>query len=173
VIAVPYNQETVVPHEGRVIAESFAPGSFTGIERRASRVRVNREHDRMYTCGKAVAFHPSRTEGLVADIVMFRTSLGDETLELAADGGLDASIAFAPFCGHEGWSSDRRSRRISKAWLAHIAMTSEPAYEGAQVLSVRNGEIVGEVVAVPSGTPNFDVWRSMQLADRYDVLFTR
>jgi HK97 family phage prohead protease len=170
---VPYDEQTVVPHEGRRIVESFAPGSFAGIERRAGRVRVNREHDRMYTCGKAVTFHPSRSEGLVADVEMFRTALGDETLELAAAGGLDASVAFAPFCGHEGWADDRRSRRITKAWLAHIAMTSEPAYEGAQVLSVRNGEIVGDVVPVGLGTPNFDAWRAMMLDDRYASLFTR
>jgi len=171
VIAVPYDEEAIVPVDGRIVAESFAPGAFAGIERRANRVRVNREHERLYTCGQVRSFHPTRSEGLVAKMFMFRTPLGEETLQLAAEGALDASVAFAPFVGHEGWSPDKRSRRITKAWLAHIAMTSEPAYEGAQVLSVRNGQIVGEIEAV--GTPNLDAWRDMTLEAQYAARWTR
>ena len=34
--------------------------------------------------------------------------------------------------------ADRSAYHVSKAWLGHIAMTSEPAYEGAHVLAVRS-----------------------------------
>ena len=172
VIAVPYDEETIVPHEGRVISEQIAPGSFNGIERRANRIRVNREHDQRFTCGRAVAFHPSRVEGLVTELRMAQTPLGEETLQLAADGMLDASIGFSPFIGHEGWSPDRRSRRITKAFLWHIAMVAEPAYDGAQVLAVRSA-VPAETTAASAGTPNLDVVQGWLLEADYGRRWTQ
>ena len=62
---------------------------------------------------------------------------GDDVLELAADDLLGASVGFAPYPGGEEYSPDRTRRRITKAFLAHIAMVGEPAYQGAKVLAVR------------------------------------
>ena len=172
VVAVPYDEETVVDHRGRPVIETIAPGSFDGIERRANRVKVNRDHDRNRTVGRAIAFHTGRSEGLVAELRIGRGALGDETLEYAADGILDASIGFAPFPGHEHWAENRQRRRITKAWLGHIAMVPEPAYDGAQVLAVRHLVSDVAVAAHPSATvatPNLDRLRDILLEEKYNA----
>jgi HK97 family phage prohead protease len=164
-IVIPYETPTLVGYQGRMVHESISRGAFDGIERRANRVRVNREHERMQTIGRAVKFHPSREEGLVSEVKIAKTPLGDDTLELAADGCLDASAAFLPMPGGMQWL-DRSAYRVSKAWLGHIAMTSEPAYEGARVLAVRSA---GDQVAV-SATPNLDQWRALLAEDRVSAM---
>lgn len=178
-IAVPYEQETIVEHGGRMVWEIVSRGAFDGIERRPNRVRVNRDHDLTRTVGRAVAFHPSREEGLVAEVRIARTDLGTETLELADEGCLDASVAFLPMAGGEKW--EQRDRvRMRKCWLGHIAMTPDPAYEGAKVLAVRNafaGMTPAQVQAWQDvsderdrqglTTPNLDVVRGWRLEDEY------
>ena len=74
-IVMPYETETAVPYEGRVVREIVSRGAFDGIERRANRVRVNRDHDVTRTIGRALAFHPSREEGLVAELRIASTVL--------------------------------------------------------------------------------------------------
>ena len=64
----------------------FMRGAFDGIQRRPNRIKVNRDHNLERTVGKAVAFHPSRDEGLVAEVKISRTLLGDETLSLGRRG---------------------------------------------------------------------------------------
>jgi HK97 family phage prohead protease len=162
-IVMPYERETMVAHRGRMVTEICARGAFDGIERRANRIRVNRDHDVTRTVGRAVALHPSREEGLVAEVRIARTELGEETLTLADEGILDASAGFLPMPGGENWVG-RTRRRFTKLWLGHIAMTPDPAYEGARVLAVRHAE--GAAPAA-SATPNLDRVRAMLLEDRY------
>jgi HK97 family phage prohead protease len=159
-VVIPYDTEAVVPYDGRMVRESVAPGAFDGIERRANRIRVNRDHRLERTVGRVASFHPSRTEGLVARVRIARTELGDETLALADDDCLDASAGFLPMPGGEQWSEMRRRVRITKAWLGHIAMTPDPAYEDARVLAVRS-QAPGA-----SSTPNLDLVRGWRLSDR-------
>ena len=83
--AIPYDQDAAVVVHGRAVVESCAPGAFDGVERRANRVKVNRDHDYQRTVGRAVGLHPSRTDGLVAELRIAKTPLGDETLALADD----------------------------------------------------------------------------------------
>jgi len=164
-IVTPYEQEALVPFDGRLVTEIFSRGAYDGIERRANRIRVNRDHDVTRTVGRAVTLHPSRDEGLVAEIRIARTELGDETLALADDGCLDASAGYLPMAGGEKW--ENRSRvRVTKAWLGHIAMTPDPAYESARVLAVRSLRDTPEPVAIVA-TPNLDLVRAWQLEDRY------
>jgi HK97 family phage prohead protease len=136
-IVMPYETEATVVHQRRIVQEIVSRGAFDGIERRANRIRVNRDHDVRRTIGRAVALHPSRQEGLVAELRIAKTELGDETLALAEDGILDASAGFGVMDGGEVWERNRELRRLTKLWLAHIAMTPEPAYETANVLAVR------------------------------------
>ena len=105
---------------------------------RAARIHVNRDHNRERACGRTLTLYPDRDEGLVAHLRMSPTPLGDETLALAADGVLHASVGFKPLPGGEKWSRDRRQVRLTKCWLSHIALVPEPAYEGAAVLAVRS-----------------------------------
>jgi len=162
-IVMPYEQEAMVELDGRMVSEIISRGSFDGIERRANRVRVNRDHMLERTVGRAISFHPSRTEGLVAKLRIARTELGDETLTLADEECLDASAGYLPMANGEKWET--RSRvRISRAWLGHIALTPDPAYEGARVLAVRNAP------ERKPATPNLDQIRAWQLEDLYSQI---
>lgn len=158
-IVMPYDTPALVPWDDRMVKETIARGAFDGIERRANRIRVNRDHQLERTVGRALAFHPTRDEGLVADLKIANTDLGNETLELAADGCLDASAGFLPFDGGMRWEGPN-AYTVTKAWLGHVALTPQPAYEDAKVLAVRHQ------VLQPSSTPNLDAWRDLLAADR-------
>jgi HK97 family phage prohead protease len=164
-VAIPYDRTAIVEYRGRMVTESVAPGSFDGVERRANRIKVNREHEIGRPIGRAVALHPSRTEGLVAELRMAQTPGGDEALALADDGVLDASVGFAPFPGHEQWSNNRSRRHITKAFLHHISLVADAAYEDARVLAVRSGG-APDPAPVRQATPNLDQVRSWLLQDR-------
>jgi phage head maturation protease len=153
-LAMPYDADAAVLVHGRAVVESCAPGAFAGCERRANRVKVNRDHDITRTVGRAFALHPSRSEGLVAELRIARTALGDETLALAADESLEASVGFAVMSGGEQWLEQRSRRRLTRCFVDHIAMVPEGAYEG-RVLSVREDDHRSEPVARVL-TPNLD-----------------
>jgi phage head maturation protease len=146
-VVMPYETVAVVPYHGRVIEEICSRTAFDGIERRTSQIVVNRGHVIEAPIGRTVALHPSREEGLVAEVKISRTTLGEETLELAADGVLGASAGFGLLREHgrtgrlrpgaEMWET-RSRRRLNHLWLDHIGMTPDPAYEGARVLAVRS-----------------------------------
>ena len=168
-VVMPYEEETLVERAGRMVREIISRGAFDGIERRANRIRVNRDHDLQRTVGRAVAFHPSREEGLVGEIRIAQTPLGDETLTLADDGILDASAGFLPFPGGEKWETRSRVRML-KCWLGHIALTPDPAYVGARVLSVRQAPEHVEREHELLVTPNLDSVKAWRLQDRYASL---
>jgi HK97 family phage prohead protease len=161
-VVMPYDEVTLAEHDGRMVRESVAPGAFDGIERRANRIRVNRDHDVTRTVGSAIALHPSRAEGLVAELRIAQTPLGEETLTLADEELLDASAGFLPMPGGEEWLS-RSERRFTRLWLGHVAMTPDPAYDGARVLAVRSSDPPAPV----SATPGLDQVRDWLLRDRY------
>jgi phage head maturation protease len=155
-VAVPYDVDASVVVHGRPVIESHAPGAYVGVERRANRVKVNRDHDKLRTIGRAVALHPSRTEGLVAELRIARTPLGDETLALAEDESLEASVGFAVMPGGEQWSEGRKRRRVTKSFLDHISMVPEGAYSGSiPVLAVRSLDVIPAELERPP-TPNLD-----------------
>jgi HK97 family phage prohead protease len=135
-VVMPYETETVVEHRGRIVREIVSRDAFAGIERQTNRVRVNRDHDVRRTVGRAVHFDPRDPRGLVAEIRIAATELGEETLTLADEGLLDASAGFAVQPGGERWER-RDRRRLSALWLGHIALVANPAYEDARVLAVR------------------------------------
>jgi HK97 family phage prohead protease len=143
-----------------MVRETICRGAFDGIERRANRIRANRDHDEKRTFGRAVTFHPNTAEGLLAVVKAARTPLGDETLELAEDGCLDASAGFVPKDGGMRWMA-RSAYQITKGWLRHIALVPEAAYDEARVLAVRSAQR-----ASASKTPNLDEVRSWRLEDR-------
>jgi HK97 family phage prohead protease len=164
-VAVPYDEMTEVLYRGRPIRESVTRGAFEGIQMRSHSFKVNRAHDGERPVGWVTKFRPRDERGLVAEIdVIPNVRDGDEALELAAAGLLGASIGFAVL--NEDWSVDRKERRVTKAWLDHIALTGTPAYQGAQVLAVRATDGPASPAArVP--TPNLDLVRLWQMQDRY------
>jgi HK97 family phage prohead protease len=161
-VAMPYNEETA--RAGGRFLESFAPGSFAGLEHRNGRIRVNREHVIGAPVGRVDVWHSDREEALIGELRVSRTPLGDETLELAADGILDASVGFLPMEGGEEWTENRTRRRVTKAWLHHLGLTADGAYEGARVLEVRRATEppVPDAQQPPvSATPNRDALVAM------------
>jgi hypothetical protein len=93
VVAVPYGVETRVYWRGEWWLETFAPGAFRDFIRTGKLPRVNREHVKGATIGKIIKLRES-AEGLIAEVQVARTALGDETLLLAADDMISASIGF-------------------------------------------------------------------------------
>lgn len=150
-IAVPYNEEAVVPDwRPEAERETFMPGSFDGIESRTKQITLNRDHSRERVIGSARAFDSKNERGLIATFKVSKTPLGDESLQLAADGVLRASISFA--ARSQDMAVKDGVMRFYRAFVGHVALTPEPAYEGANVLNVRTGEAM-EI----SPTPNLDL----------------
>jgi phage head maturation protease len=176
-IVMPYETETVVALRGKLITEICSRGAYDGIEARNDRVRVNRDHDITRTVGRAVRFHPSRQEGLVAEIRISETELGNETLVLADDGVLDASAGFMllrqdggkgpVYPDAEVWES-RDRRRLNKLHLGHIGLTPEPAYETANVLAVRGGRPEPATVAATPNRDRLELERLQEMAAELD-----
>jgi phage head maturation protease len=137
-LTVPYERWAKVEYRGEVWDEVFSRTAFDGIEKRPQRVRVNREHLRGDTVGKAVAFYPDRPEGLVSEVRIAKTVRGDDTLALAEDDCLSSSVGFGVLPSNQVLDRRLMQRRINTAWLDHIALVESPAYEGADVLNVRD-----------------------------------
>jgi len=168
-IVMPYESPTEVFHKGRVVTEVCSRGAYDGIEKRPNRVAVNRDHDLHRTVGRAVTFFPSREEGLVAEVRISKSVLGDETLALADDDVLDSSAGFGVSPGGETWEQSRTVRRLNKVWLDHIAMTPDPAYLGAKVLSVRDTTPPEAAGSERTATPFLDKIRMERLAAQYGL----
>ena len=161
-IAVPYNEPTEVLRRGRWVTETVSPEAFTGVH---GAVSVNRAHDLESPLGWVRSFHPNDPRGLLAELKISKTSAGDDVLELAADGLLSPSVGFMVLPGGEEWSQDRGAVRVTRAQLAHIAMTGDPAYKGAKVLAVRSAD----TPPAPAATPNLDRIRLMMLAEQSGI----
>jgi HK97 family phage prohead protease len=165
-VVMPYETEAQVVHKGRSIREIVSRGAFQGLDAAHRRILVNRGHLIDKVVGKATRFDLSRQDGLVAEVQIFKTQAGDETLELANEGVLDASAGFGVPDGGESWP-ERGLRRLHRVWLDHIAMTPIPAYPGARVEAVREQDQPPETRVL---TPNLDEVRGWILADRYAIM---
>lgn len=149
-IAVPYNEEASVYDWGDgVNREKFIPGAFNGIESRTKQITLNRDHSRERVIGVATAFDTKSERGLISTWKVSNTELGTESLQLAADGVLRASIGFS--ARSQDMTVKDGVRSIYRAFLLHTALTPEPAYEGADVIDVRTGEPIADIA-----TPNLD-----------------
>jgi phage head maturation protease len=137
VVAVPYEEPSLIEYRGAMWAETFARGAFDGIETRKDQIRVNRNHDKTLTIGKVVRWRPSRSEGLVSEVRIAPTVLGGETLTLAGEDMLSPSVGFAVRGGDQLLDKMSMTRRIRKAFVDHLSFVESPAYAGAKVLAVR------------------------------------
>ena len=170
-VVVPYDEETLVEHRGPHGQRIRRARRVRRNRGRPNRVKANRDHKLERTVGKAVAFYPDRDEGLVAELKISDTELGKETLVLADDGCLGASAGYLPMEGGENWLT-RTKVRMTRCWLGHVALTPDPAYAGAQVLSVRQNASQGATGPPDEEpeTPNLDVVRGWLMDERYERL---
>lgn len=157
-IAVPWDEEATVPWRGEMWREVFRRGAFDGIEDHAGRIRVNREHVRGDTVGKAVNLDPSAPVGLLARVKIAQTLRGDETLQLAAEDMLSASIGYFVKEPRDVTINKRtKMREVVRAFLDHLGLVESPAYVGAQVLAVREAPSGLAVAETPlPSTPVLD-----------------
>src|SRR5262249_49961642 len=86
---------------------------------------------------------PKHSQGLWARLKLAKTRGGDQAPELAREQVLDVSAGLGVYENGETWPSTR-VRRLTNAWLDHVALVSNPAYTDARVPAVRRG------------TPNLD-----------------
>jgi len=150
-IAVPYNVEAAVPDwRPRATHEKFMPGSFDGIESRTKNITLNRDHKPERVIGGARSFNTRDAKGLIATFKVSNTPLGDESLQLAADGVLHASIEFK--ARTQDTAIKNGVMTFYRAFLEHLGLTPIPAYEGADIISVRTGEPIAD-----TPTPNLDL----------------
>jgi HK97 family phage prohead protease len=156
-VAAPYDEEAVVMWRGEPWREMFLRGAWDGIEKRPNRVKVNREHDNTRTIGKIVNFWPSRQEGLVGAARIAQTLLGDESLALAEEQILGASVGYVARPSDVELNKRSRPglRSVRRAYMDHLSFVSDPAYESASVLAVRSA--AGSVPdSQPLVTPELD-----------------
>jgi phage head maturation protease len=161
VIVAPYEQPTNVMWQGEVWTEQFERSAWDSLKTmRPDRVRANRAHDRKMTCGRAVKFRPNDPRGLIGEVRMAKTVLGDETLELCRDNCLSVSAGFAALPNAQLVDRATRSRRVKSAFLDHIGFVEDPAYPGAEVLDVRENEIIipDEVMPDEVEARSIDEW---------------
>ena len=138
-IAVPYESPAQVLYRDEVWNEVFTRGAFSGIDNRQKTVRVNRDHDRGKTVGKAITWDAGRKDGLVTRVRIAKTARGDETLALADEDMLSSSIGFVLQRGSDqALDRSTMTRRINRAFIDHVSFVEAPAYEDAKVLSVRD-----------------------------------
>jgi phage head maturation protease len=157
-IAVPWNQEADVPWRGEMWREVFRRHAFDGIEPHAGRIRVNREHVRGDTVGSVVNLDPSASIGMLARVKVPKTLRGDETLQLAEEDMISASIGYFVKQASDVMVNKRiKMREVLRAFLDHLALVESPAYEGAQVLAVREAPSGLTVAETPlPATPALD-----------------
>lgn len=162
VVAVPYEQPTVVPFRGEAWQELFTRGAFSGFDPSKRRLPVSaafdvpdKGHSNGKLIGKLIHAYHDREEGMVADVQVAETVLGEETLQLAKDNMLGASVGFGlKSPTDQELNRTTRTRRINRAFLHHLSFVGEPAYEQARVLAMRSS--TGHQVGTESSTPLLD-----------------
>jgi HK97 family phage prohead protease len=153
-LAIPYDQEAVVPYGDRMVIETVAPGAFDGIETRDEHVSANRDHDYSRTFGKVVSWRTDDPAGLIANVYVSDTPLGNETLRLSADGILKPSVGM--LVRRSDQILRKETRRIKRAFMDHLAQVPNPAYRGVGVLAVRQEQGLPTEQEAVQPTPNLD-----------------
>lgn len=157
VIAVPWEQETRILWRGEEWNEVFTRGAFDGLEEHAGRIRVNREHVKGDTVGKCVQIDTRDARGMIARVKIVNSPRGNETLALAEEDMISASIGyFVKRPSDVDLNKQTNFRRVNRAFLDHLSLVESPAYEGARVLAVREGPERLPADSPLIATPNLD-----------------
>jgi HK97 family phage prohead protease len=173
VIVAPYEQPTPVMWQNEVWTEQFERSAWDSLKNmRPDRVRANRAHDRRMTCGRAVKFRTNDPRGLIGEVKIAKTPLGEETLELCRDNCLSVSAGFAALPKDQLIDRSAKMRRIRTAFLDHIGFVEDPAYPGAEVLEVRENEIIIPDERMTS-RPEIEKWMNDPVLARANELLNR
>ena len=163
-IAVPYNDTIDI---GGGMKERFAPGA---VDLNAD-VKLFRDHKEII--GLVTKMEDSE-EGLIIRAKISETSLGNETLNLVKDGAIRSfSVGFIPVIDEKKDNTIIRK----KVDLKEVSLVAFPAYEKAEVLSVRE-ENNQEDKSMENNTPDYTSAieevrnHAEELERRLDVLAT-
>jgi hypothetical protein len=165
VLAVPYESPTPVPFRQEMWTEVFSRSAFNGIESQTRKIPATTslsipapDHVGARLVGRVLSSDPYRDAGLISEVKISRTAVGDETLELASDEALFPSIGFMIKNPKFDQELDQytKTRRVNRAFLDHLAFVGQPAYEGAKVLAMRSEAPAEEPVV--SKTPLMDAF---------------
>lgn len=160
---VPYNEVSYdVPYDG---GEEFLPGSFTKSLREAFSKRplkLFRSHDHGRAIGVSTSLE-DRAHGLFGEFRVANGAIGDEVLDEASQGLLDAmSVGFRALVTRRG---SRSQRQVVEAALLEASICPLGAYSGAQVLSMRTPAEPVPVLLVPAPpAPMLDLARPIYRA---------
>ena len=140
VLAVPWDTPAQVFWRGEVWDEVFHRGAFDGVEARAGRIRVNREHTKGATVGKIIELDPAAEAGLRASVKIVKNEDGDKVMALADEDMTSVSIGYRANKPSDV-RVDRGARRrdVFGAFLDHLSFVEDPTWDTAQVLAVREG----------------------------------
>jgi hypothetical protein len=163
--AVPYDEpaECWDQHDNRRYTETIGADAFKVERRRPNQVKILRDHDRQRLIGSLTSVHPNRDDGLHVTGKVAPTTLGEESLSLAAEGDLFVSIGFIPDPAFDEWDARRTSVVRHSCTLVEVSLVPFPAYDGAEVLAVRQAVAppMFDVTPVsPLPTPNLDEVRA-------------
>lgn len=167
VLAVPYEQPTLVPFRQEMWNEVFSRSAFKGIENQTRKIPASSvlevpsvNHGGGRLVGRVVSSDPYGEAGLVSEVKISRTDAGDDTLELAADESLWPSIGFMVKNPRFDQDLDRykRIRRVNRAFLDHLAFVGQPAYEGAKILAMRDAPNLESELPELASTPRMDAF---------------
>jgi HK97 family phage prohead protease len=140
VMAVPWDEPAQVFWCGELWTEVFHRGAFDGVEERAGRIRVNREHTKGATVGKIVGLDPHDEVGLRAQVKIVKSPAGEEIMALAEQDMTSVSIGYrANKPSDVRFDKVKKRRDVHGAFLDHLSFVEDPTWDRAQVLSVREG----------------------------------
>jgi phage head maturation protease len=166
VLAVPYEQPTQVPFHQEMWTEVFSRSAFNGIESQTRKIPATAaleipapDHAGARLVGRVISSDPHGEAGLVSEVRISRTESGDEALELARDEALSVSVGFMVKNPRFDQELDRykKTRRVNRAFLDHLAFVGQPAYPGAKILAMRAEDAdVLEIEQPFTPTPRMD-----------------
>lgn len=138
VLAVPWEQEGDVMWRGEWWKEVVSRSAFNGLEDHAGRIPVNRQHVVGDTVGKVVQADTKDPQGLILVTRIAKTPRGEETLNLAAEDMIGASVGYKIKKPSDiEIHRQRMTRRVLRGFLDHLSFVESPTWDSARVLAVR------------------------------------
>ena len=149
---IPYNREAEIidPVTFDKYIEVFRRGAFEGALKNPDRIDLRYTHDPGFGNVLAQASElEERDDGLYGSFRLYE-SVATRAREVIKGHARFLSVGFYPI------KSRRKGKIVErvKAYLEHVAVTATPAYEGAEILAVREGLTIEE--DLPPETPTLD-----------------
>jgi HK97 family phage prohead protease len=136
---LPWGVEATVLDRGRRVVETFERGALASVTPSLVPLTVRHPRDTQQLPIGVTVHLEERADAAYGAWRVSHTSAGDEVLELARDGvPLGLSVGFIELHGGNRWSADQRRVVRTRADLDHVAVVRVGAYQGAEVVGVRD-----------------------------------